>query len=96
MRKEELRQIFDFSREVTFRETAHTNYKHLEAMLLSPVATNSKLFSYCHGNCGQKKLPQMPNTLTNLKFVREKSLNFSWLELGQNTEGMFTLAQLPQ
>ena len=34
-----------FSREVTFRETAHTNYKHLEAMLLSPVATNSKLFS---------------------------------------------------
>lgn len=45
MRKEELRQIFDFSREVTFRETAHANYKHLEAMLLSPVATNSKLFS---------------------------------------------------
>lgn len=45
MRKEELRQIFDFSPEVTFRETAHTNYKHLEAMLLSPVATNSKLFS---------------------------------------------------
>lgn len=38
----------------------------------------------------------MLNTLTNLKFVREKSLNFSWLELGQNNEGMFTLAQLPQ
>lgn len=58
-RKERLGKILDILKQVLFRETAHSNYKHLETMLLLPVATNSKLFSLCHGNCGFKQNPKI-------------------------------------